>query len=155
MDTLLQFLDRWTEKIPPGGMKLIRYSALFLWLGCALVVVTYSFTEGAKSAPQSGQDLSRATIQERITKEANLKNPPTMDLELTEQEMPFRRPRKSGLSGEETTLPPFLGEDVDQDPYLPYLPDRTSLEVFPIPEAETEKEDKLQLLPVSEPEPSP
>lgn len=143
MDTLLQLIDRWTEKIPSGGLKFIRFSALFLWLSCALAVAFYAFVKGTQSAPQTGQDLSRATIQERITKEANLKNPPAMNTDLkeflTEQELeetPFTQHRNdTGLAG---PLPPFIGESGTNDPYVPYLP-----------EQRTEKEDSLQVFPLS------
>lgn len=136
MDFILKLFDRLTSKIPPNLLRLIRLGSILVWLIAATVVIVLSWRRGTDSAPQVGQDLSRAEIMDRVMREQNLsreQNPITtpdmsdMTTESNEVILPFegRRRPGPGLAGESGNLEekdnmleqkdpsglPFLGEE--------------------------------------------
>ena len=137
MDVVWKLFDQITASLPPQLLQMIRLGALLVWLIAATIVGFYSWQRGAMEAPQSGQDLSMATIREKITREENLKRPDDITIpelqELTPEnelaELPYDRLRRRegrGLAGEDDRLrepetgpggrveegnaPPFLGD---------------------------------------------
>ncbi len=136
VDPVFKLFDRLTNMIPPNMQKIIRLGSILAWLILGTLVIFMSWQRGSDSAPQSGQDLSRAVIMERVLREQNLNVPPDthetdtneLPAENQEQILPFesRRRGRADLAGEDsrlmektntleqpdtTRLPPFLGEE--------------------------------------------
>ncbi len=134
MNSLLAMIDRMTSKIPPNVMRLVRLGAILVWAVLGTVVVFFSWRKGQDATPAQGQDLSIATIKERVQREENRRNsgdvtvpdlreflPETNSPDMPGQKRPNRR---AGLSGVDdrliepdnpiekpSSLPPFIGED--------------------------------------------
>lgn len=145
MQKILALFDRLTEKIPPHAMRLVRLGALVVWAVAGTTVIFFSWRRGRDSTPPEGQDLSRATIRERIYRERNREEaggvtvpdlgeffPEARSPELPSEE---RKPGSPGLSGVDdrlidpenpierpADLPPFLGEDSRNEQPL-HVPD--------------------------------
>ncbi|HMU83933.1 MAG TPA: hypothetical protein PKE49_05425 [Leptospiraceae bacterium] len=134
MNSLFALIDRMTAKLPPNVLRLIRLGAILVWTVGATVVVFFSWKKGQDATPAQGQDLSIATIKERVQKEENrrIRGDVTVpDLgeflpESSSPDLPRQRKEnhKQGLSGVDdrlidpenpiekpSALPPFLGED--------------------------------------------
>jgi hypothetical protein len=150
MQKILALFDRLTEKIPPHAMRLVRLGALVVWAVAGTTVIFFSWRRGRDSTPPEGQDLSRATIRERIYRERNREEaggvtvpdlgeffPEARSPELPSEE---RKREKPGLSGVDdrliepenpierpADLPPFLGEDSrnEQPLHIPDVRERT------------------------------
>ncbi len=139
-----KMFDKLTEMIPPRIQQFIRLGALLLWLITATVVVFYAWRRGGEEAPQSGQDLSMATIHEKILRAENLKNPSDITIpEISDlapeggryAQLPYeaRVRQNQGLAGEDDRLrEPYRAEGQGNLP--PYLSDTQSPatdQVFP------------------------
>lgn len=145
MDIVFKFFDQITGKIPPRFMQMIRFGALLIWLIMATVVVFFAWQRGAMEAPQSGQDLSMASIRETLTRAENLNKPPDLtipdinDLPAEDRfaDLPYeRRRRGEGLAAEDDSMLEPRGREEQRDPsnLPPYLSDTQSPntdQVFP------------------------
>lgn len=158
MQKILALFDRLTSKIPAQAMRLVRLGALVAWAVAGTTVVFFSWRRGQDATPPEGQDLSRATIRERISRERNRQEaggvtvpdlgeffPEAESPELPAQE---RKPARPGLSGVDerliepenpverpAELPPFLADDSRNEQPL-HVPDVR--ERRPRPSAEPE-----------------
>jgi len=145
MQKLFALIDRLTEKMPPNVLRMIRLGALLLWVVLGTVIVFFSWRSGQDSTPPQGQDLSIATIRERVQKEENRRRSGDVTVpdlkeffpETNSPDLPTqtKKQTKPGLSGvddrliepqnpieQPSALPPFLGEDSRTDAPL-RLPD--------------------------------
>ncbi|MBL8022550.1 MAG: hypothetical protein JNM27_22925 [Leptospirales bacterium] len=145
MQKILALIDKLTEKIPPSVMRMIRLGSLLTWAVVGTVVVFFSWKSGQDATPPQGQDLSIATIRERVQKEANRRmggDVTVPDLnsffpDAVSPDLPSHSDKKPrpGLSGVDDrliepenviqrpdSLPPFLGEDARSETPL-HLPD--------------------------------
>ena len=73
VNALYKLFDRFTEMVPPQILQFIRLGALLIWLIIATIVAYMAWQSGAQSAPQMGQELSLATIREKVEREENLR----------------------------------------------------------------------------------
>lgn len=145
MQKILALIDKLTEKIPPSVMRMIRLGSLLTWAVIGTVVVFFSWKSGQDATPPQGQDLSIATIRERVQKEANRRmggDVTVPDLnsffpDAVSPDLPSHSDKKPrpGLSGVDDrlvepenviqrpdSLPPFLGEDARSEAPL-HMPD--------------------------------
>ncbi|MCE9598820.1 MAG: hypothetical protein K8S54_12710 [Spirochaetia bacterium] len=145
MQKILALIDKLTEKIPPSVMRMIRLGSLLTWAVVGTAVVFFSWKSGQDATPPQGQDLSIATIRERVQKEANRRvggDVTVPDLnsffpDAVSPDLPSHseKKQKPGLSGVDDrliepenvinrpdSLPPFLGEDARSETPL-HLPD--------------------------------
>lgn len=145
MQKLLALFDRLTEKIPPPAMRMVRLGAVVAWAVAGTTVVFFSWRRGQDATPPEGQDLSRATIRERITRERNREDAGGVTVpdlgeffpESRAADLPAHQAERpgAGLSGEDDRLidpenpiekpgelPPFLGEDSRSEAPL-HVPD--------------------------------
>lgn len=145
MQKILALIDKLTEKIPASVMRMIRLGSLLAWAIVGTVVVFFSWKSGQDATPPQGQDLSIATIRERVQKEANRRmggDVTVPDLnsffpDAVSPDLPSHsdKKQKPGLSGVDDrlvdpenvierpdALPPFLGEDARSESPL-HLPD--------------------------------
>ena len=152
MNAVFKFFDRLTEMIPHGTMQMVRLGAVLVWLILGTIAIFYAWRAGSDSVPPSGQDLSQASIREKVERERNRQNPPGLDLKTRETvvipdtgefrregepDLPYRpdrkvetRPLPNGsqpkepFSGERPAGPPYVGEDPSAYPNRGYAPAR-------------------------------
>lgn len=111
VESILKTIDKIFEAIPPNVAKAVRLSSILVWLVLATIVIFYSVQAGQVAAPQTGEDLSMATLKERIQKERNLRSPgeltvPDLSELVTEESGPDFRARRDSADQEELQLNP-------------------------------------------------
>ena len=109
MNALYKLFDRFTEMVPPQILQFIRLGALLLWLVIATIVAYVAWQSGAQSAPQMGQELSLATIREKVEREENLRRTGNVILPDLNDLVPERRRERSDVFDPES--PPRIGLD--------------------------------------------
>ncbi|MCB1326039.1 MAG: hypothetical protein H7A21_17700 [Spirochaetales bacterium] len=109
MNALYKLFDRFTEMVPPQILQFIRLGALLIWLIIATIVAYMAWQSGAQSAPQMGQELSLATIREKVEREENLRRTGNVILPDLNDLVPERRRERSGAFDPES--PPRIGLD--------------------------------------------